>query len=74
MTLYKLLIMKTSHQFPSKGWLHYDTAFRKDTDASGLADWSCMNLYNFHTRLATKSQSSAASSPFLNSGSLSSNF
>ena len=41
MTQYKLLILKTSRQFPGKAWLHYDVAFRKDTAAAGL--------YNFHT-------------------------
>ena len=52
MTQYKLLILKTSHQFPGKAWLHYDIAFRKDAAASGLVDWSHMNLdlHNFHTR------------------------
>ena len=52
MTQYKLLILKTSRQFPGKAWLHYDIAFRKDAAASGLVDWSRMNLdlYNFHTR------------------------
>ena len=50
MTQQILLIMKTSHQ-SGKAWLHYDLAFQKDASASGLADWSCMNLdlYNFHT-------------------------
>ncbi|CAH3132141.1 unnamed protein product [Pocillopora meandrina] len=68
--------MKTYRQFPGKAWLHYDTAFWKDAPASGLADWSCknLNLYNFHTCLVPQSQPSAASSPFPNSGSLSSNF
>ena len=76
MTQYKLLIMKTYRQFPGKAWLHYDTAFWKDAPASGLADRSCknLNLYNFHTCLVPQSQPSAASSPFPNSGSLSSNF
>ena len=34
-----------------KAWLHYDLAFQKDANASGLADWSCMSLdlYNFQT-------------------------
>ena len=49
MTQYKLLILKTSRQFPGKAWLHYDIAFRKDAAASGLVDWSRTNLalYNF---------------------------
>ena len=53
--------------FPARPWLHFNTAFRKYAAASGLADWSRMNLdlYNFHTRLAPQSQSSAISSPFL---------
>ena len=52
MTQYKLLILKTSRQFPGKAWLHYDIAFRKDAAASGLVDWPHMNLdlHNFHTR------------------------
>lgn len=76
MTQYKLLIMKTYRQFHGKAWLQYDTAFWKDAPASGLADRSCknLNLYNFHTCLVPQSQPSAASSPFPNSGSLSSNF
>ena len=41
---YKLLILKISRQFPGKAWLHYDIAFRKDAAASGLVDWSRMNL------------------------------
>ena len=51
MTQYKLLILKTSRQFPGKDWLYYDIAFHKDAAASGLVDWSHMNLdlYNFHT-------------------------
>ena len=62
MTQYKLLILKTSRQFPGKTWLHYDIAFRKDAAASGLVDWSPMNLdlYNFHTR-ATLLQTSLSS-------------
>ena len=76
MTQCNLPILKTSRLFSGKAWPHYDPAFRKDTAASGLVDWSRMNLdlYNFHTRLAPHSQPSAASSPFPNSGSLSSNF
>ena len=52
MTQCKLLILQTTCQFSGKAWLHYDTAFRKDTAASGLTNWSRMNsdLYNFHTR------------------------
>ena len=62
MTQYKLLILKTSGQFPGKAWLHYDIAFRKDAAVSGLVDWSHMNLdlYNFHTR-ATLLQTSLSS-------------
>ena len=62
MTQYKLLILKTSRQFSGKAWLHYDIAFRKDAAASGLVDWSHMNLdlYNFHTR-ATLLQTSPSS-------------
>ena len=53
MTQYKFLILQTVHQFSGKAWLHYDTAFRKNTAASGVTDWSRVNsdLYNFHTRL-----------------------
>ena len=60
MTQYKLLILKTSRQFPGKAWLHYDIAFRKDAAAAGLVDWSRMNhdLYNFHTLASPHPQSS----------------
>ena len=44
MTQYKLLIVKTSRQFQGKAWLHYDIAFHKHAAASGLVDWSHMNL------------------------------
>lgn len=79
MTQYKLLILKTSHQFLGKAWLHYDIAFRKDAAASGLADWSCMNLdlYNFHTCLPPQSQTSqrpSTSASSSSSGAFSSNF
>ena len=76
MTHYKLLILNTSRQFPGKALASLHTAFRKDATTSGLADWSHINLdlYNFHTRLVPQYQPSAASSPFPNSGSLSSNF
>ena len=62
MTQYKLLILKTSRQFPGKAWLHYDITLRKDAAASGLVDWSRMklDLYNFHTR-ATLLQTSPSS-------------
>ena len=57
MTQYKLLILKTSRQFPGKAWLHYDIVFRKDATASSLVDWSYMNLdlYNFHTSASSLS-------------------
>ena len=44
---YKLLILKTSRQFPGKSWLHYVT-FRKNAVGSGVVDWSRINidLYN----------------------------
>ena len=59
MTQYKLLILETSRQFPGKAWLHYDIAFHKD--ASGLVDWSRMNLdLYFHTH-ATLLQTSLSS-------------
>ena len=49
---YKLLIIQTARLFSSSAWLEYDLAFRKDAGASGLSDWSRMNLdlYNFHLR------------------------
>ena len=52
LTKYKLLIIQTARQFPGSAWLEYDSAFRKDAAASGLGDWSKMNLdlYNFHLR------------------------
>lgn len=50
---YKLLIIQTAKRFPGLAWLHYDGAFRKEAAATGLTDWSRMNLdlYNFHTRV-----------------------
>ena len=49
---YKLLIIQTARHFSSSAWLEYDLVFRKDAFASGLSDWSRMNLdlYNFHLR------------------------
>ena len=49
---YKLLIIQTARHFSSSAWLEYDLVFRKDAAASGLSDWSRMNLdlYNFHLR------------------------
>ena len=62
MTQYKLLSLKTSCEFPGKVWMHYDIAFCKDAAASGLVDWSHINLdfYNFHT-CATLLQTSLSS-------------
>ena len=47
---YKLLIIQTARHFSGSAWLEYDLAFRKDAAASGVSDWSRMNLgrYNFH--------------------------
>ena len=52
LTQCKLLIIKNSPQFPVKAWLHYEVAFHRDAAASGLTDWSRMNLdlNNFLTR------------------------
>ena len=57
LTKYKLLIIQTARQFNGRAWLEYDLAFRKDAAASGLSDWSKMNLdlYNFHLRLPATS-------------------
>ena len=46
---------------PGKAWLHNDIAFRKEAAASGLADWSRMNLdlYNFNSRLVPQSDPQA---------------
>ena len=65
MTKYKLLIIQTARQYPGLAWLEYDLAFRKDAAASGLCDWSKMNLdlYNFHLRSPTSPQSLPSSSP-----------
>ena len=69
---YKLLIIQTARYFSSAAWLEYDLAFRKDAAASGLSDWSRMNLdlYNFHLRSPAmaspplpRSSSSTASAP-----------
>ena len=47
---YKLLIIQTARHFSGSAWLEYDLGFRKDAAASGVSDWSRMNLgrYNFH--------------------------
>ena len=47
---YKLLILRTYHQFGGRVWLNYDRAFRENAAAMRLTDWSTMNvqLYNFH--------------------------
>ena len=52
LTKYKLLIIQTARQSPSRAWLEYDRAFRKDAAETGASDWSKMNLdlYNFHLR------------------------
>ena len=52
LTKYKLLIIQTARQLPGLAWLEYDLAFQRDAAASGLNDWSKMNLdlYNFHLR------------------------
>ena len=52
-TQYHSLIMQMVRQFPGSVWQNYDTAFRKGAVASGIMDWSKMNLdlYNFHTRI-----------------------
>ena len=49
MTCYKLLILRTYHQFSGRVWLAYDKAFREHAAAAGIVDWSSMNvqLYNF---------------------------
>ena len=63
---YKLLIIQMAKRFPGLAWLHsaYDVAFRKEAAATGLTDWSRMNLdlYNFHTR-AGAIESTVASQP-----------
>ena len=52
-TQYHSLIMQMVRQFPGSVWQNYDTAFCKGAVASGIMDWSKMNLdlYNFHTRI-----------------------
>lgn len=44
LTRYKLLIIQMARQSPGRAWLEYDLAFRKETAATGLSDWSRMNL------------------------------
>ena len=43
--------MRTAAQFGGDAWRNYDEAFRRETAARGLTDWSHMNvkLYNVHT-------------------------
>ena len=57
LTKYKLLIIQTARQHPGLAWLEYDLAFRRDAAASGLNEWSKMNLnlYNFHLHSSTSS-------------------
>ena len=54
-------------RFLGLAWLHYDGAFRKEAAATGLTDWSRMNLdlYNFHTG-AGAIESTVTSQPTLN--------
>ena len=77
LTKYKLLIIQTARQHPGLAWLEYDLAFRRDAAASGLNDWSKMNLdlYNFHLHSSTSSSllprsSSLSGLPQSSSGSL----
>lgn len=65
---YKLLI-QTAKTFPGKAWQLYDTAFRKNTAATGLKDWSKMNpdLYNFHTLVSMPSMSNYSQTKALSS-------
>ena len=74
---YKLLIIQTARQHPGLAWLEYDLAFRTDAAASGLNDWSKMNLdlYSFHLHSSTSSSllprsSSLSGFPQCSSGSL----
>ena len=55
LTRYKLLIIQTARQYPGLAWLEYDLAFRRDAAASGLPDWSKMNLdlYSFSFAFAS---------------------
>ena len=50
LTSYKLLILRTHRHFSGRVWLAYDQAFRQHVAATGLTDWSSMNveLFNFH--------------------------
>ena len=68
-TKYKLLVVQTARQFPGLSWLEYDLAYRKDAAASGLRDWSKMNLdlYHFHLKTPPTSTPPAPPSPSLKS-------
>ena len=48
----QMLLIQMARQFQGQVWQDYDIAFRKDAAATGLTDWSRMNLdlYNLHTR------------------------
>ena len=74
-TKYKLLVVQTARQFPGLWWLEYDLAYWKDAAASGLNDWSRMNLdlYHFHLRTPPTSTPPALSSPSPRSSQLSAN-
>ena len=64
-TKYKLLVVQTACNFPGLSWLEYDLAYRKDAAASGLTDWSRMNLdlYHFHLRTQPSATPPALSAP-----------
>ena len=57
LTKYKLLIIQTARQHPGLAWVEYNLAVIRDAAASGLSDWSKMNLdlYNFHLHSSTSS-------------------
>ena len=48
---YQLLILHTYRQFTGRFWLSYDRAFRENTAAINLTDWSQLNstLFSFHS-------------------------
>lgn len=62
---YKLLILRTYQHFGSRAWLSYNRAYRELVAATGLADWSELNmqLFNFHTTCAPACGSGGLDSP-----------
>ena len=51
MLAYMSLILRTAKRFGGHAWLNYDRAFRQETAASALENWSMIwaNQKNYYT-------------------------